>query len=307
VLATSFLIATQPTFATIDNTATATGTPSSGTLTAPTSNTVSVPVTAANASLSIAKSVVGSVTTANGADNAIIDAGDTITYQYIVTNNGNITLTSVVPIDPKPNFGPSQLLGTGTFGGFTIQTGTSTLAPGQSVTYRNIYTLSQLDIDRAGGVVVPANAVNNSALASGVRPNATTYTATIPGTATTVIAPYPKLSIVKSYTLSVIGGPANATTADVGELITYTYTVQNVGNVTINNVSVNDTHEGAAIAAGLITNETLSSDGPLAAAPDSLPSTDATAANGVWSVLRPGATVTFTYVHTVNQTEFNNQ
>ena len=152
VLATSFLIATQPGYATIDNTATANGTPSSGTLTPATSNTVQIPVTVGNASLSIAKSVFAAATTGTGTDTTITDGGDTITYQYIITNNGNITLTSVVPVDPKPKFGPTQIIGTGSFGTPTITVGTATLAPGQSVTYQMVYTLSQLDVDRAAGL-----------------------------------------------------------------------------------------------------------------------------------------------------------
>ena len=112
---------------------------------------------------------------------------------------------------------------------------------------------------------------------------------------------------MKSSSLANVAGAGNTTDADVGELITYTYTVQNVGNVAINNVAVNDVHEGTALPVGTVKNETLAigADGPLAA--DGITSTDVTANNGIWSVLQPGATITFTYVHTVTQTEFNNQ
>jgi uncharacterized repeat protein (TIGR01451 family) len=310
IIATSFLIGTAPSFATIDNTATATGTPSSGTLANPTSNTVAIPVASGNPSLSVAKSVFAGATIAGGIDPAITDAGDTITYQYILTNNGNQTLTSVVPVDPKPKFGPSQILGTGTFGAFTLITGTTTLTPTgptNTSTYRAVYTLSQLDIDRAGGIVAGPTAVNNSALATGVRPNSTTYTATIPGTAVTAITAYPKLTVAKTFSLADVNtGTNTAGNADVGEVITYTYTVKNVGNVAINNVSITDNHEGTNIvpASLKIIGETLTSDGPLAT-PDSILSTDTTANNAIWSVLQPGATITFTYTHTVTQAEFD--
>jgi uncharacterized repeat protein (TIGR01451 family) len=210
-----------------------------------------------------------------------------------------------VPIDPKPKFGTAQVLGTGTFGGFTITAGSATLLPGQSVTYTNFYTLSQLDVDRAAGITVPANAVNNSATATGT-PASGTLGVVPPGTATTTIPAGPLLSVVKSFSLADVVAPGNtALKADVGEIITYTYVVQNTGNVAITNVSINDTHEGALLAAGTVKNETLTSDGPLA--PGTV-SSDATAPlnNGVWSVLQPGATITFTYAHTVTQAEFDN-
>jgi uncharacterized repeat protein (TIGR01451 family) len=305
VIATSFLISAQPSLATIDNSAVATGTYNAAPVNSPTSNLVSVPVSTANPSLSVAKSVLTAATTNLGSNTTIVDSGDRITYQYIVTNNGNVTMSSVVPVDPKPKFGTAQVLGTGTFGGFTITAGSATLLPGQSVTYTNIYTLSQLDVDRAAGITVPANAVNNSATATGT-PASGTLGVVPPGTATTTIPAGPLLSVVKSFSLADVVAPGNtALKADVGEIITYTYVVQNTGNVAITNVSINDTHEGALLAAGTVKNETLTSDGPLA--PGTV-SSDATAPlnNGVWSVLQPGATITFTYAHTVTQAEFDN-
>jgi uncharacterized repeat protein (TIGR01451 family) len=303
VIATSFLISAQPSLATIDNTAVATGTYNASPVNSPTSNLVSVPVTAANPSLSVAKSVLTPATIASGANATITDSGDKITYQYIVTNNGNVTMSSVVPIDPKPKFGTAQVTGTGTFAGFVITAGSATLAPGQSVTYTNIYTLSTLDVDRAAGISVPANAVNNSATATGT-PASGALGVVPPGTATTTIAAGPVLSIVKSSSLADTVAPGHvALKADVGEVITYTYTVQNTGNVAITGVSITDTHEGSPIAPGLIIGETLTSDGPLA---PGTTSTDATANNGTWSVLQPGATITFTYAHTVTQAEFDN-
>jgi uncharacterized repeat protein (TIGR01451 family) len=301
VIATSFLVSAQPSLATIDNTAVATGTYSAAIVNSPTSNLVQVPVATANPSLSIAKSIATAASINLGADNSIADAGDTIKYQYIITNNGNVTMSSVVPVDPKPKFGTAQVTGTGSFVGFVITAGSATLAPGQSVTYTNIYTLSQLDVDRAAGNVSGPTAVVNTATAAGT-PASGIYTPSSTGTATTTIPAGPKLSIVKSASLADIGG-GTALKADVGELITYTYVVQNTGNVAITNVSINDTHEGTLIGAGLIKNETLGPDGPLA---PTVTSTDATANNAVWSVLQPGATVTFTYVHTVTQTEINN-
>ena len=67
-----------------------------------------------NPRLSVAKSVLTPVTTNLGADTTIVDAGDRIVYQYIITNNGNVTISAVTPVDVGPRFGTAQVAGTGT-------------------------------------------------------------------------------------------------------------------------------------------------------------------------------------------------
>jgi uncharacterized repeat protein (TIGR01451 family) len=299
IMATTFVGLAGQTFATIDNQATATGTYNATSVTSPNSNLVQIPVAAGSPSLSVAKSVFTPVTTNLGADTTIADSGDRIVYQYIVTNNGNTTISAVAPVDAGPRFGTAQVAGTGSMSAFSLITGTTTLLPGQSATFRATYTLSQLDVDRAAGITTPAQAVNNSATATGTPATGTLGTVP-PGTATTTIPAGPKLTISKVGVLNDIAG-GTAGRADLGETITYTYTVVNSGNVAITNVNVNDTHEGALLAAGTVRNETLLTEGPLGTPA----STDATAPlnNGVWSTLQPGATITFTYTHTVTQAE----
>jgi hypothetical protein len=111
--------------------------------------------------------------------------------------------------------------------------------------------------------------------------------------------PTPLLVINKSYATA-------STPVVVGQTVTYTYTIANTGNVVINNVQITDMHgtPPAAIPLGGtgIRNETLTVPGPLGAGA----STDATANNGVWSVLAPGATIQLNYVHTVTQAEIDN-
>lgn len=296
IIASASVLGATQTFATIDNQATASGTYATSTITSPNSNLVQIPVAAANPSLSVAKSVLTPVTVALGSDTAIVDAGDQIVYQYIITNNGNVTISAVTPVDAGPKFGTAQAAGTGTMSAFTITAGNATLAPGQSVTYKATYTLSQLDVDRAAGITTAANAVNNSATASGT-PASGTLGAVPAGTATTTIPAGPKLCITKAGTLN-DGTGGTAGKADVGETISYVYTVTNCGNVAITGVTVNDTHEGALLPAGTVKNEVKTTEGPLGTPA----STDA-ANNGSWDVLQPGAVITFTYTHTVTQAE----
>ena len=81
------IAAGQPAFATIDNSATAAGTyvSSGDTVSAP--DVQSVPVIPAARDLSIVKTISSGPTVANGTDTSNVDAGDTITYQYVITND----------------------------------------------------------------------------------------------------------------------------------------------------------------------------------------------------------------------------
>jgi uncharacterized repeat protein (TIGR01451 family) len=289
-----------PAFAAIDNTATANGTPAAGTLVAP-SDTASVPVASGAPTLTVAKT--GAAPVEVGSD-GVINAGDTITYTYIVTNSGNVSISSVTPVDTGPTF--NNLTGTGSLSSFTLVSTTNgasagaTLLPNESGTYTAVYTLSAVDAYRAAGITVAGgDAVENSATATGT-PAAGTLAAVTPSTAEVAIPANPKLAIDKVAVITTDNGSAGV--ADVGDIITYTYTVVNTGNVAISSMSINDIHEGTALS-GQPAGETLTSDGPLASATPALTSSDAAANNAVYSTVQPGATVTFTYVHTVTQAE----
>jgi uncharacterized repeat protein (TIGR01451 family) len=308
VLAGSFILfQTNAAFATLDNTANAVGTPPAGASTNYGSASQSVPVAPPTPNLGITKSAA-LPTTANGTDTTIVDANDTITYTYTVTNNGNVTMTNVLPTDPGPKFNGTA--GTGTLGAFTPTVGTTpvTLAPGASKTYTAVYTLSQLDVYRGAGV--PSGVVNVAG-AAGTTPLGVSYTTPVltgaaltAATGTTTIASAAKMTIAKVAVLTDIGGGTTGA-ADLGETITYTYTIVNTGNVPMTNVSVKDLHGTPgvqlALGAGGITNETVSVVGPMGAAA----STNTTVNDGIINTLAPGATATFTYVHTVTQAEIN--
>jgi len=288
---TIFVSHVTPALATIDNTATASGTYNSSTFTS-NSSTVNVPVAAATAALTIAKTA-SAPTTSSGTDTTIVDAGDTITYTYTVTNSGNVTMSGVVPTDAGPKFNSTN--GTGTLGSFSPAS--ATLAPGAQQVFTATYTLSQLDVDRAAGV---SGGVVNVAGANGTTPGNVSYSIPVANkaTASTTIPAGPKLLIVKSYSLA-DNGTGTALKADVGEVVTYTYTVKNTGNVPMTNVSISDTHPGVTFAPGDIKNEAIVTDGPLA---PTTASTDASN-DGKWDTLQPGATIKFTWTHTVTQAE----
>ena len=286
-----------PAYATIDNTANASGTYNAATTTS-NNSTVNIPVTPATPTLTVVKTAPASVSDTNG--DGIVGAGDKITYSYLVTNTGNVTINAARPTDVGPTF--ATVAGTGTMSAFSPVS--VNLAPGANQTFTATYTMSAVDAYRAAGIAKGAvgdanRAVENTASATG-NPVIGTLGAVTPSLAETQIPGNPALSIVKTWAFFTPGGDANSNgKADKGDKVVYTYTVTNTGNVTMTGVTVADTHEGSLLAAGTVANETLTSDGPLA---PGTTSTDA-ANNGSWDTMRPGAVVTFTYTHTVTQTE----
>jgi uncharacterized repeat protein (TIGR01451 family) len=294
-----FAAQVTPALATINNTATASGTYGVGPATTATSNTINVTVASPVTTLTVLK-YAALPTTNLGTNTSKVDAGDTITFSYTVQNTGNVTMTGVTPTDVGPKF--NGLAGTNVLGSFTG--GTSTLAPGQtSALFYATYTLSAIDVARGAGI---PSGVTNTASATATPANGSLGTVT-GGGASTTIAANPALTVVKSFSIADnIGGTAGQ--ADVGEVITYTYKVKNVGNVAMTGIQISDLHVATTVTSPVsMLNETIlvGDDGPLAGASPAVPSTDAIATNGIWSILQPGATVTFTWTHTVTQAEFD--
>ena len=122
---------------------------------------------------------------------------------------------------------------------------------------------------------------------------ATAIGATIDCTYTNAKA-IPNLVIAKSF------APAGPFT--LGQTVTYTYVISNTGNVPVQNVQVKDLHgtPGALVPVGGsgISSETLTVVGTSA-------STNTTLNDGIWDVLAPGASVSFTWAHAVTQAEID--
>ncbi|MGO2559315.1 DUF7507 domain-containing protein [Brachybacterium sp.] len=148
-------------------------------------------------------------------------AGDVVEYVFTLTNSGSTTLDDVTISDPLP--GLSEIA----YGDWPADEGT--LAPGESVTATASYVLTQADVD-AGGV-------DNHATATGVPP--TGVEPPEPGDETTVpVAPAPGISVDKTGTL------ANGAEGVAGDTVTFTFTVDNTGTVTLSDVAVTDELEG---------------------------------------------------------------
>ncbi len=136
----------------LTNHATATGTPPTG---SPVTSTdqVTVPATRTPA-LSLVKTIA-SVGDANG--NGKHDPGDVVTYQFVTTNTGNVTLTSV-------NVAETAFSGTGAMSAMTCSpVAPATLAPGQVMTCTATYVVTQSD--------AAAGQITNTAIATGQAPD----------------------------------------------------------------------------------------------------------------------------------------
>lgn len=241
--ATATLTLTQPLIdaGVYNNTATVSGTPANGSAMAPVNDSATVPLPAP--AITLVKSG-----TVNAGGNGRPDVGETITYTFTVSNTGNVPLTNVTVNDPL----------------VIVSGGPIALAAGQSnaTNFTATYVLTQADID--------AGAFANTATASGNPPTGAPVTS--PGATNTVLAPQPLLTLSKTGTadFTVVAPPSTPT---AGDTISYSFAVQNTGNITLDNVTLTDPN--LVVVGGAI------------------------------GTLVPGATATATAVYTITQSDIN--
>ena len=153
--------------------------------------------------------------------------GDVITYSFVVTNTGNVTLSNVDLVD----------LGLTSVSALSA----TTLAPGESATGSGTYVITQADID--------AGVYDNTATTSGDCPDGTVDCATDEDPHSEPIPQTPGIDLEKTGTFEDENGDGFA---DVGETISYSFTVTNTGNVTLTNVTLDDFNVDVAISGGPI-------------------------------------------------------
>ncbi len=198
--------------------------------------------------------------------------GDVLTYSYTVANTGNVTLTA------QPIVTDDRI---GTFDCGTVPGGG--LLPGNFVTCQATYTVTQDDLN--AGSVTNIASVESTQVPLPTVPGVAQDTATVTGTRT------PGLTVAKE--------PSVTGTVGAGDVITYTYTVANTGNVTLTAVTPADQHTNAAGTTALtIGGDVLETD----AGPAADDTTDADT-DGVWDALGPGDSVSFTSTYAVTQAD----
>ena len=162
-----------------------------------------------SASLSLVKAV----------DVGTYDAvGDVLTYAITVTNHGNVTLDDVDVSDPNPGSGL-----------FTLDCAQlpASLGPGGEGTCEAEYTVTQADLD--------AGTITNVASAEASSPAGSVQVADAQATSTAQQSP--AMTVTKAVDATDYDAP--------GDLLTYTVTVTNTGNVTVASVGVTDASPGA--------------------------------------------------------------
>jgi uncharacterized repeat protein (TIGR01451 family) len=202
-----------------------------------------------------------------GAPNPVTAAGQTITYNITVANVGAVAMTAPVITDTLQLGGVARTLTSGPILASGDAAPLGTLNVGETWVYTATYTVPLADMNGSGSYTNQASfdTAQTNAFSSGV--------------VTTNVTRTPALTIDKNFTITT-DQFANGT-ADAGDVITYTYTVTNSGNVTITGVSVSDIHNAAGTL-GTIT-----------------PASVAT--------LAPGANAVFQATYTVLQQDLDNQ
>jgi uncharacterized repeat protein (TIGR01451 family) len=163
--------------------------------------------------------------------------GDTLTYAFTVTNTGNTTLTNVTLADPLPGMALTA-------------PAIPSLAPGDSASvWTGTYDLVQADIDNGF--------VENQATATGgyMDPISGPQTVDDLSGATTSdddptvadLRQRPAINLIKTADASGVSSPAQ-----VGQTITYAFTVTNTGNTTLTNVVLADPLVGITLNAPAI-------------------------------------------------------
>jgi uncharacterized repeat protein (TIGR01451 family) len=187
-------------------------------------------------------------------------AGEVISYTISVANTGNVALTGVTVTDPfVSNLAPVL---SGGFNSGDIDHD-SVLDTTETWHYTATHTVTQAEID-AGGTI------DNTATADSDQTGPDTDPASIP------VEQNPALNITKDA--SVPGGTADA----AGELINYTISVANTGNMTLSGVTVTDPFADV---------------GSIVRGADTVGDNDA--------LLEVGETWSYTAAHTVTQAELD--
>ncbi|MDI1254994.1 MAG: gliding motility-associated C-terminal domain-containing protein, partial [Flavobacterium sp.] len=158
-----------------------------------------------------------------------LNIGDTVTYTFVITNTGNVTVNDLSLTDVILSNNPLTLT-------------TTSLAPGASSSPVFTYNITVEDIN-AGQVVNSADITASTNCGATLNVASDSDDPTLPNNddpTVTILPDVSSLTMIKTSVLLDNGTPTNY--AD--DTIRYTFTVTNTGNVIITNVVVNDSPIG---------------------------------------------------------------
>ena len=153
--------------------------------------------------------------------------GDELKYAFAIKNTGKFTLHNVVLLD---DLSVSDLV-IDWNGSSDQATGEGTLSPGETVQATASYAVTAEDLT--------AETVVNTATVSGLDPNGNEVTADseVKTTLSQAEVKYPEITLVKDVDKEEIAA------AKVGDVLTYTVTVTNTGDTTLQNIALTDSME----------------------------------------------------------------
>ena len=166
----------------------------------------------------------------------LLGVGDTVEYTIVVKNTGN-TILSNVTVDDNDKFkddnGTDLTLSDGPT--FTISSEGSddgTLIPGEEVFYTATFNLTQ-DVVDSGGLSNQATITANSpGVSDPLEVLSDDPETELTGDATALLIDHnPVIEVVKT---------SSSTPTGVGDTITYTISIENKGNVTLDNITLDD-------------------------------------------------------------------
>lgn len=169
-----------------------------------------------NPLLFVNKSFVN-VTGGNG--NNVADAvGDQLNYQILVANPGNVTLTDVTVNEALTGVSDIDL----------------TLAPNEVKVYQVSYTLTQEDLDNNGEIGGPSDGyIDNIVFADSAQTAGASDSESVP------LLRSIGMAFDKDF-VGVTDGNGNTLADFAGDVMNYSFTVTNLGNVTLTNINVVD-------------------------------------------------------------------
>ena len=148
-----------------------------------------------------------------------LEAGQTVNYTITVAagSNNNVTISGLTLEDALEGVTLGNLSATA-------------LAPGETATASAAYDIKQSDVD--------AGSVTNTVTVKGTDPAGVEVSDDDDETVTTVAAD-PELTLTKAAVIKDANGTEKQKAA-VGDIVTYTVTVENTGNVTVSNIVLTD-------------------------------------------------------------------
>ena len=176
--------------------------------------------------------------------NSVTDLGDTIVYQIILRNTGNVTLSSISVTDTLTN-ASSTILSLTSGPTFVSSSGSSAegaLTVGETATYSATFVIDQSAVDSGNilnSVYAVASSPGNSNNVSDTSDDGDDLDGNTTNDKTEVSINQTHL-LEATKTATVIDNNSSSST-DLGDTIVYTITVENKGSVTLSNVGLTDT------------------------------------------------------------------